>query len=291
MPFLPTFNRAKSTAAGETRPSMRRPWAGIILGGLAFFFTANLLAGDHDPAPSARLPARPGPIAIEPSRTAIIVVDMQNDFGAPGGLFDRMGIDRTEILKTVAPISSVLAAARHAGIMVIYLKMAFKPDLSDAGSLDSPNRIGHLAVGAGKTVRAPDGSESRILIRDTWNSEILPPLKPQPGDTVVYKSRFSGFYETELDAVLHAHGIRLLIFTGCTTSVCVESTLRDAMFHDYSCVLLADCTAEPLGADLAQSNYEATLRVVENRLGSVSTSADLLATLGSPAAAPTGQSR
>jgi len=79
--------------------------------------------------------------------------------------------------------------------------------------------------------------------------------------------RFSGFYETELDNKLKGLGIRYLIVTGCTTSVCVESTIRDAMFRDYSPVLLADCTAEPVGYGLPRSNHEATLLLIQLMLG------------------------
>ena len=170
-------------------------------------------------------------------------------------------------------------AARKVGVKVIYLKMAFRSDLSDAGSFDSPNRVGHLRAGAGKAVHAPDGSESRILVRDTWNTEILSELKPEPGDIVIYKHRFSGFFETELDGVLKTLGIRQLVVTGCTTSVCVESTIRDAYSCDYSSVLLADCTAEPLGINFPRSNREATLYVVEHMFGSVSSSSDFLKSL------------
>jgi ureidoacrylate peracid hydrolase len=89
-------------------------------------------------------------------------------------------------------------------------------------------------------VRAPNGAESRILIRDTWNTDIVPELKPDAEASVVYKNRYSGFYNTELDATLKRHFIKNLIVTGCTTSVCVESTVRDAMFRDYRCVVLRD---------------------------------------------------
>jgi len=215
--------------------------------------------------------ARPAPIAIDPAQTAVIVVDMQNDFGSPGGMFDRARIDLSAFKRAVGPTARVLSAARDAGISVVYLKMAFRPDLSDLGPPGAPNRERHLQVfHVGETVRAPDRSESRILIRDTWNTDIVPELEPQPGDIVLYKHRFSGFYETELDRVLKSRGVRYLIMTGCTTSVCVESTIRDAMFRDYACVLLADCTGEPIGADLARSNHEASLLSVEALLGWVS---------------------
>jgi len=227
-----------------------------------------------------RVEARPHPLTIDPRRTAVIVVDMQNDFGAEGGMFARAGIDMSGVRAAVIPTAQVLAAARQAGMPVVYLKMGFAADLSDAGGPEAPNRIRHLdAWGVGQLVIAPDGSESRVLIRNTWNTDILPELAPQPGDRIVDKHRFSGFFETELDATLRAMDITSLVFTGCTTSVCVESTLRDAFFRDYRCLLLADCTAEPVGNGLSRSNHEATLLLVELAFGWVSDSAALVQAL------------
>lgn len=207
--------------------------------------------------------AKPDSFAVHPARTAVIVVDLQNDFGAPGGMFARAGIDITGIRSAVAPTARVLAAARRAGIPVVYLKMGFRPDLSDAGGSDAPNFVKHQPLRIGEAVKAPDGSASRILVRDTWNTEIVPELTPEAGDLVVWKTRFSGFYGTELDDLLKARGIEELVFTGCTTSVCVESTIRDAMFRDYRCLLLEDCTAEPIGDGLPRSNHDASLLTVQ----------------------------
>src|SRR6266852_4320741 len=218
------------------------------------------------------LDAQPGPITIDPERTALLVVDMQNDFGAKGGNFDRAGIDISQIQKVVAPTARVIAAARKAGMKVIYLKMGFRPDLSDAGPPDSPNWIKHQVMHVGELVRAPDGTESRILIRDTWNTEIVSELKPQPEDIVIWKARFSGFYQTELDDILKRLNAKVLVFTGCTTSVCVESTIRDATFRDYSPVLLEDCTAEPIGHNLPTSNHDASLLLIQCLFGWVSRS-------------------
>ena len=221
-----------------------------------------------------RLNAKPEPIEIDTASTAVIVVDMQNDFGSKGGMFDRAGIDISGIQKAVGPTAKVLASAREAGIKIVYLKMAFRPDLSDLGAPDSVNRLRHLQFGVGKTIRAPDGRESRILIRDTWDTDILPELKPQADDVVIYKHRFSGFYQTDLDATLKKLGIKHLIITGCTTSVCVESTVRDAMYRDYSCVLLTDCMSQPtLGHSLPGSNHDASLVLIsEAGFGWVSSS-------------------
>src|SRR5713226_80737 len=92
------------------------------------------------------LDAKPNSITVDTAKTAIIVVDMQNDFGTKGGMFDRAGIDISMIQKAVAPTARVIAAARKAGMKVIYLKMGFRPDLSDAGPPDSPTWIKHQVM-------------------------------------------------------------------------------------------------------------------------------------------------
>ena len=225
--------------------------------------------------------AKPEPIAIQTAKTAVIVVDMQNDFGTKGGMFDLAGIDISMIQKAVNPTAKVLAAARENGLKIVYLKMGYHPDLSDLGTADSVNRIRHLQLmHVGKTLRAPDGTEGRILVRDTWNTDIVAALKPEAGDVVIYKTRFSGFYETELHSILKGLGIKHLIITGCTTSVCVDSTIRDAMFRDYQPVLLADCTAEPIGYGLPRSNHEASLLTIQVSLGWVSNSNEFIKALG-----------
>ncbi len=220
--------------------------------------------------------AKPESIAIDTAKTAVIVVDMQNDFGSEGGMFQRAGIDISMIQAAVAPTAKVLASARGEGIKIIYLKMAFKPDLSDAGAPDSVNLVRHLKKKVGIKVKSPNGADSRILIRDTWNTDILSELTPKVEDIVLYKSRFSGFYKTELDAILKRLGVKYLIFTGCTTSICVESTIRDAMFRDYLPVLLSDCTGEPIGHDLSRSNHEASLLTIQVLFGWVSSSNDFI---------------
>ena len=234
---------------------------------------------------SVQVEASPEPVTIDPGRTAVIVVDMQNDFGAPGGMFARAGIPIAAIQAVVEPTHRVLAAARSAGMQVVYLKMEFRSDLADAGGPEAPNLVKHRPLGIGDRIAAPDGQESQILVEGTWNTEILSALAPQPGDAIVSKHRYSGFYETGLDALLRDAGIDTLVFTGCTTSVCVESTLRDAFYRDYRCLLLSDCTAEPIGSDLSRGNHEASLLVVETLFGWVTESDALVAPLAQLAAA------
>jgi ureidoacrylate peracid hydrolase len=233
-------------------------------------------------APATRailVDARPRPLIIDLTRSAMLVIDMQNDFGASGGMFDRAGVDISPIQRAIGPTRDVMAAARAAGLPITYLKMAHRADMSDIGGADSPHGRRHQRLSVGEAVIAPDGRASRILIDDTWNTEILPDLAPQQGDIVVRKHRYSGFFETDLDKRLRMLGARTLIVAGCTTSVCVESTLRDAMFRDYDCLLLEDCTGQPDPPGATHSRHEASLRVIEGMFASISDSGAFIAAL------------
>jgi ureidoacrylate peracid hydrolase len=260
----------------------REVTAGMLgVTGLATLLSSGAIASTSILADAGRtsrmitIDSRPEPITIDLAKTAVVVIDMQNDFGATGGMFDRAGIDISGIRAVVPQMRSALAAARAASLPIFYLKMAFRPDLSDAGPPTAPNLLKHAPLHVGAAVTAPDGTPSRILIRDTWNTEIIPELRPAAGDAIVYKSRFSGFYRTELDDLLKGRGIETLIVTGCTTSVCVESTVRDAMFRDYRCIVLEDCTAEPIGAAAPRSNHEASLLTMQILFAWISDSAKL----------------
>lgn len=222
--------------------------------------------------------ARPAVCEVDAGALAVVVVDMQNDFGTPGGMFDCAGIDIRPIQAIVDPTRRVIEAARAAGAPVIYLKMAFAHDLSDVDP-DSPTWLKHLPLEAGRPTTAPDGTPSRVLIRDTWNTDIVEQLAPEPQDVVVYKHRYSGFYGTELDQILRDRGVTTLIVTGATTSVCVDSTVRDAVFRDFHCIVLEDCVAEPIAHDAPRSNHEATLLTLELLFASIASSTAVLAAL------------
>jgi ureidoacrylate peracid hydrolase len=187
-------------------------------------------------------------------------------------MFERAGIDIAPIVAAVAPTKNVLKAARAAKIPVIYLQMQHRADLADMGAQDSPHRQRHARLSVGERMLAPNGKESRILIAGEWGAQIVSALAPLPGDIVVPKHRFSGFYETELNTILQGLDAKYLIFTGCTTSICVESTIRDAMYRDYHCVLLEDCTGEPIGYGNSRSNHDASLLTIEVLFGWISDS-------------------
>jgi ureidoacrylate peracid hydrolase len=215
---------------------------------------------------SHRINAVPEPVEIDPSRTALVVVDMQNAFGSKGGMFDKAGIDISGIQEAVRPTAAAVEAARRAGIKVVWIKMGFQADLSDLGAEDVPNGFLFLHLGV------KDG----VLARDEWGTDIVDELTPEDGEPVIYKTRFSAFYRTDLDELLRSYGAKHLIITGCTTSICVESTIRDAFFRDYHCILLEDCADEPMGRNLNRSNHEATVLLVERIFGSVSSSSDFI---------------
>src|SRR2546425_10428384 len=123
----------------------------LILKSLVVTFLGFELNGELQATPPSgpksglvTLDAKPEPIAIDPARTAVIVVDMENDFATKGGMFDRAGLDISGAQKAIAPTAKVLAAARQAGMKIVYLRMGYRPDLSDLGATDSVNRTRHL---------------------------------------------------------------------------------------------------------------------------------------------------
>ena len=215
-----------------------------------------------------KLATRPEPLEVELEKSAVIVVDMQNAFASKGGLLDLAGIDIAEAEGVVRTIQSVLAAARRKGVAVVYLQTGYKPDLSNSGGDASPNPRKETAL---CLMRARPEFKGKLLIEGTWDFQIVEELKPEPSDVVVLKTRYSGFAGTTLDSVLRVRGIRYLFFVGIATNVCVESTLRDAYFHEYWPILVRD-GAMQAGPPAA---HEATIFNVESFFGWTLTAAEL----------------
>lgn len=201
---------------------------------------------------------------------------MQHDFASPGGMFNRAGIDISGVRGAVAPTARVLDGARDIGLPVIYLQMQHRPDLAEIGPQGSAHRERHARLSVGETVASPSRPVGRTLIAGEWGTQIVAQLQPAPGDIVGPEPWFSGFFESPLHGILQTLDVRTLIFTGCTTSICVEATLRHAMYRDYRCVLLEDCTAEPIGQGNVRSNHDTSLLVIETLIGWVSDSSAFL---------------
>jgi ureidoacrylate peracid hydrolase len=218
------------------------------------------------------LPARPEPIEIDPERTAVLLVDMQNAFASPGGMLDLAGIDVKPAAAAVAKARVVADAARAAGIPVIYLVMGYAEDQSNAGGEDSPNPRKELAL---CLMRDHPELQGKLLTYGTWDFKVVDALTPHPGELVIAKPRYSGFIDTPLDAELRNRGIRTLLMAGIASNVCVESTLRDAYFHEYWPVMIEDATM-PAGSPEIQ---QATVYNVTTFFGWVSTAAEVAAAL------------
>ena len=218
------------------------------------------------------LAARPEPVDLDLKQTALICVDMQNAFAAKGGMFDLAGFDIAKAPEVIKVHQRLLPACRKAGVKVIYLVIAFRPDLRDAGDPNSPAYHKELAL---RMMRARPELAGKLLIDGSWDAAIVDELVPQPGDLVIRKTRYSGFCRTELEATLRAGGFRHLLFTGVATNVCVESTARDALFADFWPIMIEDAMNHS-GPDF---NRQATLWNFEHVFGWVTRSSDVIAAL------------
>ena len=219
------------------------------------------------------LPARPEPIALAVSQTAVIVIDMQNAYASPGGYLDLAGFDISGARKVIDNTRGVLDVARRAGMPVIYFQNGWDPDYVEAGGPGSPNWHKSNAL---KTMRARPELHGQLLARGSWDYELVDALKPQPGDIVLHKTRYSGFFNSQLDSVLRSRGIRNLVFVGIATNVCVESTLRDGFFLEYFGIVLEDATHQA-GPEFVQ---QAALYNIETFFGWVSSVADFKGVVG-----------
>jgi len=222
---------------------------------------------------TVELEAEPASLQLDLDRTALIVVDMQNGFASPGGMLDLAGIDVGPARDVVANARMVCDAARRAGLPVVYLTIGYPPDLSTAGGADSPNPQKELAL---CLMRERPELRGKLLTFGTWDFQVVDELAPLPGDTVIVKSRYSGFHGTDLDSVLRGRGIRNLLMVGIASNVCVESTIRDAYFLEYWAVMVADATM-PAGSAEIQA---ATLYNVRTFFGWVCTSVGVVEALG-----------
>ena len=166
---------------------------------------------------------------FDPKTSALLVIDMQNASLHPdGSLVKLLGVKENRMLGTVAPCARLIAAFRAAGRPVVYNVMEVRADYADAGLLGRvfpPLRsLGHCVAGS-------------------WDAAVVPELAPQPGDAVIAKKRWSGFYATSMESDLRNQGVDTLVVCGVATDVCVEATIRDAFYRDIACVVPREATA------------------------------------------------
>jgi nicotinamidase-related amidase len=184
----------------------------------------------------ATVQAEPYEFTFDPTRTALLIIDMQRDFVDPGGFGEALGNDVSRLRAAIAPTRRVLDAARAAGMLVIHTREGHRPDLSDC----PPSKLarGRLANGIGDP-----GPMGRILVRGEYGHDIIDELRPQDGEPVIDKPGKGSFYATDLDAILKSRGVGHLIVCGVTAEVCVHTTVREANDRGYECLVLEDCIA------------------------------------------------
>ncbi len=183
------------------------------------------------------LKAEPEHIQLAAEQTALIVIDMQNAYTSLGGYLDLAGFDVSKTKPVVENIKKAIDAAHIAGIQVIYFQNGWDKNYVEAGGLGSPNFHKSNAL---KTMRKHPELQGQLLSKGGWDFALIDELKPLPQDIIIEKPRYSGFFNTALDSILRARGIRNLVFVGIATNVCVESTLRDGFFLEYFGVALKD---------------------------------------------------
>ena len=200
---------------------------------------------------------------LKPSETALIVIDVQNDFCAPGGYFEKTGADLAPIDPAVDHILTVIAAAREAGVMVMFVRSVYDPVYLSAAQNERRRRLGWDIP----------------LCRDgTWGAEFYK-VAPNAGEVIITKHRYDAFFNTDLELVLRTNGIRNVALCGVATNVCVESTARSAFFRDFEVVVASDCcAARNLPA------HEAALENFRRHFGMVATSAEVQDAWRAPAA-------
>ncbi|WP_068784513.1 isochorismatase family protein [Paenibacillus phocaensis] len=197
---------------------------------------------------------------IDPARTAVIVVDMQNVFCKKD---EALYVPRTEGI--IDPIRQLTATARTAGMPVIYLRHIVRGDGSDTGRMQD---------------MYPNVNE--ILKRGTPGVEIIDELAPLPQDIIIDKLFYSGFHDTDLDTALRVRDINTIIICGTVTNVCCETTVRDGAHREYKVIFLSDANAAMDYPDMgwgelsAEEIQRVTLTVIAYEFGQVSTTREII---------------
>ncbi|HYF56308.1 MAG TPA: isochorismatase family cysteine hydrolase [Salinarimonas sp.] len=212
------------------------------------------------PARPARIEALPKPVTLDLARTAMIVVDMQNDFCHPDGWLASIGVDVAPARAPIAPLSRLLPRLRAAGVPVVFVNWGARPDRANL----SPALL-HVYDGAGqgRGLGDPGPSGAPTLTEGHWPAAVVDELRPEPGDIRVSKHRMSGFWDTPLDSILRGLDATTLLFAGVNADQCVLHTLADANFLGYDTLLVEDCAATTSPAFC----WEATLYNVRQIFG------------------------
>lgn len=220
------------------------------------------------------LNAEPQSVTIDANKTALLIVDMQNDFCTEGGWLHSRGIDITPNRKPIAPLKAAIAACRDANVPVVWVNWGVRKDLLNiAPSLRHAHNPHANETDLGQPV---PGTRSEVIAKGSWGAEVVDEINPGAADVQITKHRFSAFWDCETDAVLRNLGVKTLLVCGVNMDQCVMTTLEDASFLGYDTIMLEDCTATTSPAFCV----EATLYNVKLLYGFVADSRNLVDELG-----------
>ncbi len=222
-----------------------------------------------------RCEATPQAVTLDLARTAVLVIDMQNDFCHPDGWLGHIGVDVAPARAPIPQLSKALPALRAQSVPVVFVNWGNRPDrLNLSPSLLHVYKPTGVGVGLGDPLPK---TGAHVLEQGSWSAAIVDELAPEPADIHVAKFRMSGFWDTPLDSILRNLGMTTLLFAGVNLDQCVLCTLQDANFLGYDCLLLEDCC----GTTSPDYCVAATLYNVRQCFGFVSSAAALLSALAS----------
>lgn len=196
---------------------------------------------------------------IDPRKSAVLILDMQNDFCSPDGAFAQRGLDISQARAIIPTINKVMSGARMAGIPIIVIRNRRGPTTRWA-ALENVSRLRY-------------GSNwIPMFVEGTWGAELVDDLDTAPGDILLDKNRYGSFTGTNLDIILHNFGVENLVVTGGATNVCVDSTVREGFMLGYNIVLVEDACAAT-----SQAFHDGTLATTRLWFGRVEKAKDVLA--------------
>ncbi len=207
------------------------------------------------------LPSLAQKIAV--SHTAVVVIDMQNDYCCEGGIFAQSGRDMTAMYSLIPRLQRFLDKARKRDVPIVFVRtVKSEEDVS-------------LPM---KELRARRGEKGSICTKGTWGAEFVKEIQPGDNEIIIEKKRYSGFFKTDLDARLHDMGVTTLVMMGVATNVCVQATVQDGFMHDYFIVVPND-----LVASSNEELHDKALLSFDRFFGTVTSSTELLRIWGDEA--------
>jgi ureidoacrylate peracid hydrolase len=210
-------------------------------------------------------------ISPDINKSALIIIDMQNDFLHREGNFSHIArehpefeIDTPFLIGTIPNVRRLVEAFRATGRPVVYLAHVLKPDYSDAA-------FPYWRVGV-----EPGSGNRTHCVEGTWGAQIIDDLKPQEGDHLIVKKGFGGFSNTPLDTALRNMGVTTCVVSGVTTCVCVSTTIRGGVEYNYRMIVVGDAVAE-----VDRATHEAELKTMARIFADVKTTDDVIGMLDS----------